>query len=227
MDEHFGAGAADDIGDVSAPAPALPGERRAEPARGGHAGQRTRKALREAALRLIRSGPTPNLEEVALEAQVSRATAYRYFPSVEALLLEAMVHVVMPAPAELFRDTPPDDPTTRLMLVDAVLQEAVREHEAAARQMLAYLLQPKPGKGPLRHGRRPQLIAEALAPAAGDFTPEALELLACAVGLFIGAEGFIVAKDVLGLDDERAQRVKQWAIQALVEAARRRPGADA
>ncbi|CAN7632650.1 TetR/AcrR family transcriptional regulator [Phenylobacterium sp. LjRoot225] len=210
MDEHFGFKAANDIG------------RGVEPGRQKR--QRTREDLREAAVRLIRSGPTPNLEEVAVEARVSRATAYRYFPSVEALLLEAMVHVVAPAPAELFRDEPSGDPATRLILMDEALQDAVQGHEASVRQMLAYVLQPG---APLRQGRRPELIAAALAPCAGEFTPEALELLACAVGLFVGAEGLIVAKDVLGLDDEGAQRVKRWAIEALVEAARRRPAPDA
>ena len=44
---------------------------------------RTRKDLLDAASRLLKQGRRPTLEEVAEEARVSRATAYRYFPSVE------------------------------------------------------------------------------------------------------------------------------------------------
>ena len=49
--------------------------------------RRTRKDLLDAATRLMRQGRKPSLEEVAEEALVSRATAYRYFASIDALLV--------------------------------------------------------------------------------------------------------------------------------------------
>ena len=49
---------------------------------------RTRKDLLRAAARLMRDGRSPSLEDVAAEAMVSRATAYRYFSGVEARLIE-------------------------------------------------------------------------------------------------------------------------------------------
>jgi AcrR family transcriptional regulator len=49
--------------------------------------RRTRAALVEAAQRLLDQGRTPTVADVADEALVSRATAYRYFPSQEHLLL--------------------------------------------------------------------------------------------------------------------------------------------
>jgi AcrR family transcriptional regulator len=57
---------------------------------------RTRKDLLEAAARLIKQGRKPSLEEIAEEALVSRATAYRYFPNVEALLVEASFDISIP-----------------------------------------------------------------------------------------------------------------------------------
>ena len=63
---------------------------------------RTRKDLLEAALALMKQGRSPTLEEIAEEALVSRATAYRYFPSVEALLVEASFDVAVPEADELF-----------------------------------------------------------------------------------------------------------------------------
>ena len=41
---------------------------------------RTRQAIVRAAGALLARGDKPTLEEIAAEAQVSRATAYRYFP---------------------------------------------------------------------------------------------------------------------------------------------------
>ena len=63
---------------------------------------RTRKDLLRAASRLLKQGRNPSLEEIAEEALVSRATAYRYFPSVEALLVEASFDVAVPEADQLF-----------------------------------------------------------------------------------------------------------------------------
>src|ERR1700712_5621522 len=51
--------------------------------------QRTYQALLDAALGLSDAGHQPTLQEIANKAMVSRATAYRYFPSVDALIHEA------------------------------------------------------------------------------------------------------------------------------------------
>src|SRR5688572_16214653 len=48
-------------------------------ARGARA--RTRKLMLETAIELMQSGGTPSVSDVAEAAEVSRATAYRYFPS--------------------------------------------------------------------------------------------------------------------------------------------------
>ena len=65
---------------------------------------RTRQDLLQAASRLMKLGRRPTLEEVAEEALVSRATAYRYFPSVESLLIEAPIEGAVPDPDDIFRD---------------------------------------------------------------------------------------------------------------------------
>ncbi|MGE0723371.1 MAG: helix-turn-helix domain-containing protein, partial [Alphaproteobacteria bacterium] len=64
--------------------------------------RRTRKDLLQAAARLARRGERPSLDQVAVEAMVSRATAYRYFPNVEALLIEASLDVAVPGPEVVF-----------------------------------------------------------------------------------------------------------------------------
>lgn len=56
----------------------------------------------------------PSLEEVAAEALVSRATAYRYFPNLQSLLLEASLDVAIPEAAAIFDAAPEDDPVARL-----------------------------------------------------------------------------------------------------------------
>src|SRR5690242_20110483 len=87
--------------------------RRADVSDRGNQRLRTRKDLIAAAAHLMREGRKPSLEEVAEAALVSRATAYRYFPNVEALLAEASVDVVVPNGEALFAGDPSADPEDR------------------------------------------------------------------------------------------------------------------
>jgi AcrR family transcriptional regulator len=187
---------------------------------------RTRKDLLQAAARLMKQGRTPTLEEVAEEALVSRATAYRYFPSVEALLVEAAVDVAVPEPGELFQDEASRDPVVRLQRVETALYDMILANEPLLRTMLAHNIQQgiqgdENGKLPRRQNRRTPLIEAALEPVRDQFKPGVLKALTRALALIIGPEAAIVVKDVLRLDDADARKVKSWAIRALVEAAKK------
>lgn len=187
---------------------------------------RTRKDLLQAAARLMRKGGQPSLEDVATEAMVSRATAYRYFPDIGALLAEASLDVEVPDPETLFGDDASVDPITRLEMVDTAMHDAVVENESQMRRMLAHAvtreLEPAPENGtPPRQNRRLPLINAALRPARRQFAPAAMRRLEYALALILGTEGVIVGKDVLRIDDAELRRVKRWAIRALVEAARK------
>jgi AcrR family transcriptional regulator len=187
--------------------------------------RRTRKDLLQATARLLKQGRNPSLEEVAEEALVSRATAYRYFPGVEALFVEASVDVAVPEARDLFGDGSLDDPVLRLERVDAALHEMIVENEVSLRMMLAHSLERRArgyeeGELPVRQNRRTPLIEAALAPARDQFKPASLVTLTTALALIIGTEAMVVFRDVLQLDDTEAQKVKRWTIRALVDAAK-------
>ena len=188
--------------------------------------RRTRKDLLQAASRLMKLGHKPDLEQIAEEAMVSRATAYRYFPGVEALLVEAALDTAAPVAEEVLRDAPPDDPVARVQRVDTAMHEMILANEAQLRIMLMHSLQCGVGSEvPPRQNRRTPLIEAALAPARERFKPAELRMLTRALALVIGTESLIVFKDVLQLDDAETRKVKRWAIRALVQAATRRDAA--
>ena len=188
--------------------------------------RRTRKDLLQAAARLLKQGRKPSLEEIAEEAAVSRATAYRYFPSVDALHHEASLDIALPEPGDVLRDARTEDPVLRLERVDAVLNDMILANEAPLRMMLAHsmerVVRGEHGDGlPARQNRRGPLIDAALAPARSQFRPAAFKNLGRALALVIGTESMVVFKDVLQLDDAQASKVRRWAIRALVEAAKK------
>jgi AcrR family transcriptional regulator len=192
---------------------------------------RTRKDLLQAASRLMKQGRAPTLEEVAEAALVSRATAYRYFPSIEALLVEAAVDIAVPQPGEIFRDELSRDPVARLQRLDTALHDMILANEPLLRTMLAHTIQEdfqadESGKPPRRQNRRTPLIEAALEPARDQFRPGALKVLTRALALIMGPEATIVVKDVLQLNDADARKVKRWAIRAFVEAARKSAAHD-
>ena len=114
---------------------------------------RTRDALVAAARQLVTSGVTPTVEQAAAAASISRATAYRYFPSARALLLAAHPEI---AATTMLPENPPEDPAARLDAVVDNFTAMILETEAQQRTMLRLSLEsPKPGPDalPLRSGR--------------------------------------------------------------------------
>jgi len=114
----------------------------------------------------------------------------------------------------------------RLERVDTMMNEMIQANEASIRTMLVNSLQRPPARarGALpvaRQNRRTPLIEAALEPARAQFKPAALKTLSQALALVIGTEAMVVMKDVLQLDEPQAQRVRRWAIRALVDAARK------
>lgn len=184
---------------------------------------RTRKDLLAAAGRLLKAGHTPGMDAVAAEAMVSRATAYRYFPKIEALLVEAPLDGAVPGPDDIFGDDATTDPVRRIDKAEAALHNMCYHNEAQLRAMLAATLTRQAGDStdevPVRQNRRTPLIEAALAPARHHFTDAAYKKLCAALALVFGTESMIVFTDVLGLDQKAARRVKSWAARSLVRAA--------
>lgn len=184
---------------------------------------RTRKDLLQAAARLLNDGQRPTMADVAAEAQVSRATAYRYFASVEALLCEAPVDEDVPDPTEVFARDRSVDPEKRVAKAEAAMHAAVYRNIPQLRAMLAYTfkqsLEPEAAGIPVRQNRRTPLIEKALEPARARLRPATYRKLRAALALVFGTESMIVFEDVLRVDEREARAVKAWALRQLVRGA--------
>lgn len=183
--------------------------------------RRTRKALVEAAGRLIAEGRRPSIAEVADAAEISRRTAYRYFPSAEQLSVEAALEATrqnMELSIEAGRvDEPVADRVARL--VDA-LSRMTLENEALLRQMIRFTIDRdaiEPGVPP-RPSRRLEYVERALTPLQGALDQDELDRLTHALAVVIGIESTIVLRDICGLDSAQVLGVQRWAARALVAA---------
>ena len=194
-----------------------------KPAERANQRYRTRKDLIAAAEQLMKNGHKPSLEDIAAAARVSRATAYRYFPNVEALLIEAPLDSAAPDIEALFKQDASTDPEQRIDKAEAAMHRMAFDNEAGIRLMLAATLtraaEGRDATVPLRQNRRGPLIDAALAPARARFGKVTYARLRAALAVIFGSESMIVFRDVLRLDEKEARQVKSWAVKALVRAA--------
>ena len=184
--------------------------------------RRTRQALLDAASRLVAVGQTPTLAEVAEAALVSRATAYRYFPSVEALLVEAFFEQEFPTTEELFADGV-EDAVERVARVEEGANGLFFDHEVqvhvVVRSLLEAWLANEGEEQAARPGRRLVLLDAALAPLTKTLGRKRRMQLRNALAMTIGTEAVLVTRDVCGLSVEEARAVTKWASAALVRQA--------
>src|SRR4051812_11086082 len=103
--------------------------------------QRTRDALVAAARELVASGLTPTVEQAAEAAEVSRPTAYRYFPNQRALL--AAAHPETVATSMLPEDAPAEVSERLAAAIDSFM-DLILETEEQQRTMLRLSLEADP-----------------------------------------------------------------------------------
>jgi AcrR family transcriptional regulator len=179
---------------------------------------RTLDALVRATRALLATGVTPTVEEVAAKALVSRTTAYRYFPTQQALLLAAYPEI---GKESVLGENPPEDVGARFDIVFAEMSRQVTENEAALRAMLRLSLEAPSQRGQLllRRGRRRVWVADALASLREGMTQAAFDRLVLAVTVATGIEAFVWLTDMAGLSRAEALDVMRFSARTLLETA--------
>lgn len=187
-------------------------ERRAQKAR-------TREAILAAARALIAEGTEVTVTAAARRANVSKATAYRYFSDPKVLAAEAGLAVEV-APFESVvanaRDT-----RERVLAVSRYVFDLSHAHEAAFRQFLARNLDAWLSEGGAprerRGARRVAMFEAALEDVRERLSRQDFEQLVLALTAATGTEAMIALLDVARTDPDRARRTVEVIAEALLE----------
>jgi len=189
----------------------------------------TFRLLLDTAMALIQQdGHIPTVAEVAVRSKVSRATAYRYFPSRSALVTAVIETSLGPVRAfaadnrsgrervhQLFEKTFPRfkefEPQLRAAAQLALEQWALER---------AGLLEEEP----YRRGHRIRILEHAIAPLAPQLPAAGRDRLHKALSVVYGIEPYIILKDIWGLKDREVERTALWMADALIDAALRDAG---
>lgn len=180
--------------------------------------RRTRRALLAAADEIFAEGRVPTVAAVAERADVARATAYRYFPTQEALLLDASF-LGDSEPLRSLPDLAKEISDPRERLAEAVRRGAAwtLERETRLRAVLRTSLDP--GQDVTRPARRRVYIAELLADVRDRLAPDDYEHLVGSLTLLFGIDPIVSLRDHGDVDPKRIPDVLAWAAHALVDAA--------
>ena len=178
---------------------------------------RTRDALIAATRELLADGILPTMEGASAAASVSRTTAYRYFPSMAALIAAAYPHVEQ---RSLLGPDPPKDAAARLQIVVEKHTRRMLENEPEMRAVLRLSLQGiRPPELPMHRGLRIAWIEDALAPLREQLPDDDLERLIHGIGATLGIEAFVWLTDVAGLPREEAAATIRSNAMGLLRAA--------
>jgi AcrR family transcriptional regulator len=190
----------------------------------GHRGRTFNRLLAEAVV-LVRRGRIPSVAEVAQSAKVSRATAYRYFPSrsqlVSAVIAEALGPVRRAVPQQ-------GDAKQRLHELLDRTYSRFKEYEPHMRAALQLALEHQSLEAaglleeePFKRGQRTEILATTLSPLKTKLSRKTFDRLLKALAVVYGIEPMIILKDICGASERETEAVVRWMMDALVDAALR------
>lgn len=186
---------------------------------------RTYRLLLDQAMELAADGRLVTVAEVAAAAGVSRATAYRYFPS-RSQLISAIVGESL-GPVRRF-ESHKTDGRERLQELFTRTFPRFRQFEPHMRAALQLSLEhwalERSGnidEEPYRRGHRVAILARAATPLKSRMRKSEFRRLLCALSLIFGIEPYVVLKDIWGSSDREVQAVTRWVADALIDASLR------
>ena len=183
---------------------------------------RTRRALLAAARTLLERQEPVSVAAAAALADISKATAYRYFSTTDAIIREAVLDGRWKSAEEVIGDAV--EVRERVQRVNAYLFQHTRNNEAAHRMFLSKALESWLGDGgkpkaQLRLGRRIPMYEQALAPVRASLAKPEFHKLVLSLAAASGIESYIALKDVCELDDATADDISATIITAILDRA--------
>lgn len=172
-------------------------------------------------MRLAADGNVVSVAEVAAAAGMSRATAYRYFPS-HSQLVNAIVQESL-GPVRAF-DSREADGAARVRDLFEQTFPRFRDFEPQLRAALQVALEhwalERSGQlreEPFRRGFRKTILSRAAAPLLSQLGRTRHNRLLKALSLVYGIEPYIVLKDIWGSSNREVDDIARWVADAVIE----------
>lgn len=173
----------------------------------------TRSKILESAKQLVRQGIDFNLEDVANNAEISRATIYRYYPNLEILSYEVGIDIGTKTPEDIIEDLKGCSLNDTILGIQNYYNDHAVNNENAFRKYLSAVLTSASEKK--RGARRNKTLQLAL--MKSDLRPKEKKDLVHFLTILMGIEPLIVAKDVSGLDYKEFKELMSWGMKLVLK----------
>jgi AcrR family transcriptional regulator len=197
--------------------------------RNGAKARMWRLLLKEAGAMLC-EGESPSVAELAARAGVSRATAYRYFPT-RSKLINAVVEDSL-GPVRVLASTIPDGRERIRELFNQTfprLKQFEPQLRAALLLSLEHAAQERAGtlaEEPYRRGHRREILSHAATPLKRRLGKKRFDRLVRALSLVYGIEAYVVLRDIWGSSDKEIHGIARWVADTLVDTSLREAAAN-
>ena len=179
---------------------------------------KTRKKLLVAAHTMMVQGDDISVEQVAKEAGVSKATAYRYFSNKDILQREASLDNKSEDKDDLFASMSLEDLPAR---IDKLIQyhfDIVTNNEIEFRLYLSAAMKDsvQNKQNYSRAGRRILLTEQAIISLKKTIPPEQFSNMVSAISVVLGMESLTILKDLCGLENNKILETWKWMIDRII-----------
>ena len=175
----------------------------------------TRKHILEQTQVLLSSGKAFGIEDVVEHSGLSRATVYRYFPNIDALVQEAGLDIKTASPEMLLKRTSKYDLQTQIIKIQQYFNDLAFDNEEAFRKYLGTVL----GQGSpevKRGARRVKTLRLAMDNYKGKLDKDTVDKLINTATVLMGIEALIVTRDVCGLSKQKSKKTLEWALDKIL-----------
>ncbi|NUF50118.1 TetR/AcrR family transcriptional regulator [Gilliamella sp. ESL0250] len=187
--------------------------------------KRTYERLINTALEALEQGCELTITELADKSGISRATAYRYFPTQSALITAVVESSLEPIFSWRSKKQNAEE---RIHDFLAFAFPQMLKHEGALRAAIKVSLQQwateraslSPQTENLVRGNRKEILSTILLPLKTELPEELYDKVIYAISIIYGSEIFMVLKDIWKLDDQSVISLSQWIAKAIINQAK-------
>jgi AcrR family transcriptional regulator len=182
---------------------------------------RTHRLLIDEAMKLLGHGGLVTVAEVAAAAGVSRATAYRYFPS-RSRLINTIIEESL-GPVRRFESEKQDGASRVRDLFERtfpLFKEFEPQMRAALQLSLEHWALERAGalsEEQFKRGNRKLILARNAQPLRKQLGAQQFDRLLKALSLVYGIEPYVVLKDMWGSSNREVDAITRWVADAVIE----------
>ncbi|PKA99189.1 TetR family transcriptional regulator [Flavobacteriaceae bacterium MAR_2009_75] len=178
--------------------------------------QQTRQNILKAANYLVKNNQALNMDDIAEQAGISRATIYRYYSNVEEIATELILQLNVPDPDKLYFDFKDVNLSEAMKGIQNAYLDFIFNNENPSKKFLGALLSSTDEK--LERGQnRITAIRNFLESKNLNASKDEKEKLSAIAVLLMGIEAILVTKDICGLTNEESRATLNWAMERILK----------